>query len=195
MRLDGQQLIHMAAKHQRAIPPRALRPEVPVIALGVLSTIQSFGCKSTPGQVHCRTTSERAASRRARLRDEYKRSAVAPGEIALHFLIAGACGRHCQALRETYMPLPRPKELQAARREAAREGDMIFLNTTEDQLGGCSYKYLLWMELALAYYPHAGFIAFADDDEYIHYRNLFAELFRTPFSYFRTCSFPNLSKA
>ena len=168
MRVDGV-VLYRAKSWQRARrsrpPPPAPPPpppavvESPLVAVGVLSTIQSFGCKAVQGRMHCRTTHERATSRRARLRSEYLSSRVAPSSVALRFLIAGMCSPPmlCPP-REPYMPAPKRVALDAAQHEALAHGDMIFLNTTEDQLGGCSLKYLLWLEVALERFPNLGFV-------------------------------------
>ena len=158
-------------------PPPPATLESPHFALGVLSTVRSFGCKPSGGVMRCRTTLAQAAARRARLRDEYHRSRIDPRSMVLRFVVADACGVHCPA-REPYMRRPSRAALAAAEREAARHGDVVRLNATEDPLGGCSLKYLLWLEVALERWPTAVFIALADDDEYIQFPHLEAELRR-----------------
>lgn len=161
------------------------------MALGVLSTVQAFGCQYFMSKTRCRTMPDVAASRRQRLRVEL-RAAPALGRnnvVALHFLIAGVCGNSSSRAtggdnasscgkHESYMRRLSDDALAAAYAEQAREGDLHFLSTHEDQLGGCSLKYISWLEAALTLYPHAAFVALADDDVYIQFQHLAADLAR-----------------
>ena len=65
---------HRPTFSRTASPPprRALR--MPLVALGVLSTISSFGCQHFLGRTRCRTVPAIAARRRQRLRAELRRS-------------------------------------------------------------------------------------------------------------------------
>ena len=148
--------------------------DTPLIALGVMSTILDFGCESFGGRTRCRTTSASSAARRARLRAEHRQS---PGrdEVVQRFLIAGVCeGCHL----EPYMRKPRPAAIAESVAEGQREGDLTFLPMHEDVLSGCARKYLLWLRMALEVFPRAGFIAFGDDDVYISYSHMVADLRR-----------------
>ena len=68
--------------------------------------------------------------------------------------------------------------LAAAHAEAAAEGDLLMLPMHEDQLGGCSLKYVTWLALARTMHPRATFIALADDDVYIQFSHFVSELRR-----------------
>ena len=151
--------------------------DAPLVALGVLSSVASFGrCQRAEAAQTCRggRTAHDAAWRRQRLRAEHRRSG-AVHTVALRFLLAGG---DPHAAIEPYMTAPSTRALAAAREEAAREGDLEFLPLHEDQLGGCSLKYVLWLERATALHPRADFIAIADDDVYIQFDHFEADLRR-----------------
>ena len=65
----------------------------------------------------------------------------------MRFLVAGACDS-CPI--EPYMRRSSEAALAAAHAEAAAEGDLLMLPMHEDQLGGCSLKYVTWLALARA---------------------------------------------
>ena len=59
--------------------------------------------------------------------------------------------------------------------EAERERDILFLNMTEAK-HRCSLKYYLWFKLASQAFPSAGFFMLGDDDVYIQFAHLEADL-------------------
>lgn len=166
-------------------PPKKRAPEKPadsppLVALGVLSTIQSFGCQFFMGRTRCRTVPSQARWRRDRLRTEHSQS-TANATILLRFLIAGGrvpdAGQNASIPPlEPYMRAASASDFAAAEAEAQRHGDLLFLPLHEDQLGGCSRKYLAWLRLAVDLHPHASFVALADDDVYIQFAHFSADM-------------------
>lgn len=157
---------------------------MPLVALGVLSTISSFGCQHFLGRTRCRTVPAIAARRRQRLRAELRRSTpTTRRSVEMRFLVAGACGNTSRASSscsppESYMRGASAAEQAVAWAEAAAEGDMLLLGTAEDPLGGCSRKYVIWFERALRLFPRAAFVGLADDDVYIQFSHFAADLDR-----------------
>ena len=96
----------------------------------------------------------------------------------MRFVIAGACGNAANCTKEPYARVADEAALAAVRDEAAREGDLELLSMHEDNLGGCSRKYVTWLANALERFPRATFIALADDDVYIQYEHLVGDLRR-----------------
>ena len=149
----------------------------PVVALGVLSTAYSFGCQQWKSRTRCHGTGEHARLRRERLRHEFRTSAAKErGAVAMRFLLAGACGNTCSL--EPYARRPSPDEVSKVLQESKAEGDIELLPMQEDLLGGCSRKYLLWLQMALVRYPRALYIGLADDDVFIQFDHFAADLER-----------------
>lgn len=140
----------------------------PLVALGLLSTVGSFGTgrdRAGIGGVIGGST-----WRRARLRASARQStAWTTGQVVLRFVLAG------NPVKPPYMRPGKASELTAAYSEAATHGDMLFLNTSEDTFR-CSAKYLLWFRHVASTWPAARFMATGDDDIYIQFEHLEAEM-------------------
>ena len=125
----------------------------PFIAVGLLSTAKR----------NTKANATVSLSRRAMLRNDHATFARSLGaRVALRFLIA------------------RNGRLNASNpvlREAANEGDIVFLNMTEAK-HRCSLKYFLWFRIAGKLFPSAEYFVLGDDDVYVQFAHLDADLRR-----------------
>ena len=154
-----------------ALSPPTMDPlqGAPLVALGLLSTAGSFG-SSRDRAGRDRNVVGGSTWRRARLRASARQSAAwRMGQVVMRFVLAG------NTLRPPYMRAGTPSDLSAARSEAAAHGDMVFLNASEDTFR-CAAKYLLWFRHVGSTWPAARFVAMGDDDTYIQFDHLEADL-------------------
>ena len=146
------------------------------IALGLLSTAGGFG--------YGRSSGKQSRIRRDKLR-EMRRSMHAPG-VALRFLLArpqratrlaAACHDRKKGWSAACATADRgvASELAAAHAEQREFSDLVFLNATE-HFFRCPLKYVLWLRVAPTLFPAARFVALGDDDVFVAFHHLEADL-------------------
>ena len=139
-----------------------------MVVLGLLSTVGSFGTGRDRAGIG--NVIGGSAWRRARLRASARQSAAwRTGQVVLRFVLAG------HPIRPRYMRPGKASELVEAYSEAVTHGDMVFLNASEDTFR-CSAKYLLWFRHVASTWPAARFMATGDDDVYVQFDHLEAEM-------------------
>lgn len=105
------------------------------------------------------TTPSDRFHRRAKLRALSRSFAnVAGGSFALRFVIGA--------------PAPVPQSLAA---EASQTSDLVLLNMSETPFR-CALKYLLWFSFALQEFPSVQWLGAGDDDAYIQFEHMEADL-------------------
>jgi hypothetical protein len=139
------------ALSQTRTPIAEAPPTLPVIdtrhPLVAIGILSTAGrAGSTSGQYQQRRAGHRASRQRDR------------ASVVIRFILAGDVER-------------RPDVLQ----EQSSHGDLIFTGDPEGRFN-CSWKYIRWFSLALPLFPHARFLAAADDDTHIQFAHLEADL-------------------
>lgn len=139
-----------------------------LVALGLLSTAGSFGSgRDLAGKSGIVGGS---SWRRARLRASARQStAWQTGQVVMRFVLAG------NLHRPPYMRRGTASDLAEAHREADIHDDVVFLNASEDTFR-CAAKYLLWFRHVASTWPEARFLATGDDDVYVQFDHLEADL-------------------
>lgn len=126
-------------------------PDEPFVAVGLLSTARR----------NTKANATQSLGRRATLREDLASFRHLLGQrVALRFLIA----------RNGRLNSSNP-----VMREAADQGDIIFLNMTEAK-HRCSLKYFLWFGVARKLFPTAQYFVLGDDDVYVQLAHLEADL-------------------
>ena len=151
-----------------------VEPERAFAVVGLLSLAYDSNVRCCPR----RGSGSRGAARRQKIREMARPLLEAPGaSVILRFVLAAEpppefVPNGAAAARTSLA-------LATLREEEARERDLLFVNQSEGFFE-CARKYLLFYREALSLYPRAQYLVSGDDDAYIQFAHLEAELRSVP---------------